>query len=259
MPVTDMFDPTVFDPALIDLETKQFNEGVEKLLSEAPPIYTLQPQEIRDNRESGQSAFGEIVIADEAEERTIPGPAGDIPLRMFIPDEVNGVYLHIHGGGHMLGRAHHQDPALLAMAKEAGVAVVSVDYRLAPENHYPAGPDDCEAAAVWLIENAKSEFGSEKLTIGGESAGATLTTCTLLRLRDKHDYTDFRAANLIYGCYDANFTPSVRRWGERNLILNTRIIEWFYENYVTEDQRNNPDVSTLHADLSNMPPALFTV
>jgi acetyl esterase len=64
-------------------------------------------------------------------------------------------------------------------------AVVSVDYRLAPEHPWPAAPDDCEAAALWLVEHADARFGSSRLTIGGRSAGATLAVATLLRLRDR--------------------------------------------------------------------------
>ena len=259
MAESDTSRADVFDPSVIEEETNQFNAGLEKILDSMPPIYTLKPQDIRDNQESGEGFLGEIVLLDEAEERVVPGPVGDIPVRVFIPDEVKAVYLHIHGGGWMIGRAHHQDQGLLDLAKEAKTAVVSVDYRLAPENPYPAAPDDCEAAAEWLIKNAKSEFGADLLTIGGESAGAHLAVVTLLRMRDRHGYTEFTAANLTYGCYDLSLTPSVRRWGERNLVLTTKLIEWFADNYVPEDKRTEPDVSPLYADLRDMPPALFTV
>src|ERR1700681_828983 len=75
-----------------------------------------------------------------------------------------------------------------------GMACASVEYRLAPEHPYPAAWDDCESAAVWLMKNAKSEFGTDVLAIGGESAGGTLAAATLLRMRDRHNYTGFRSA-----------------------------------------------------------------
>ena len=134
----------------------------------------------------------------------------EIPLRIIAPANPRGVYLHIHGGGWVLGGADLQDPMLERIADNAGLAVVSVEYRLAPEHPYPAGPDDCEAAAVWLTRHAKAEFGTDALTIGGESAGGHLAAVTLLRMRDRHGYTGFRGANLVYGAYDMTMTPSQR-------------------------------------------------
>jgi acetyl esterase/lipase len=145
------------------------------------------------------------------------------------------------------------------MAKKCNLAVVSVDYRLAPENPYPAGPDDCEAAAVWIAENAQKEFGSKRLIIGGESAGATLSAVTLVRMRDKHHFTGFAGANLVFGSYDLSMTPSQLNWGEKNLIISTPILDWYYSHYVPMGKRRDPDVSPIYANLSDLPPALFTV
>jgi acetyl esterase/lipase len=168
------------------------------------------------------------------------------------------VYLHFHGGGWTLGAAHHMDVPNLTLARGCGLAVVSVDYRLAPEHPYPAGPDDCEAAALWVVEHARREFGCDWLAIGGESAGAHLAVVTLVRLRERHGFQGFRAAQLAYGAYDLSLTPSVRRWGPRNLILSTPIIEWFTDQFVGPELRRHPDVSPLYADLAGLPPALLT-
>ena len=115
-----------------------------------------------------------------------PGNGGAIRLREFRPEKVDGAMLHIHGGGWMTGSPEMMDLLNDAMSKTLNLAIVSVDYRLAPENPYPAGPDDCEAAALWLIENCRAEYGTDRLLIGGESAGAHLSAVTLLRLRDRH-------------------------------------------------------------------------
>ena len=159
----------------------------------------------------------------------------------------------------MLGRAYYSDEMLAAIARGCSLAVISVDYRLAPENPYPAAPDDCEAAALWLAREAEKEFGTRRLLIGGESAGANLSVVTLIRMRDRHDFTGFYGANLCYGNYDLNLTPSGRMWGDRPLIINTPLIEWFHESYVGRDKYYHPDVSPLYADLDGLPPALFTV
>lgn len=248
-----------FDPANIDPETAELNAKLERDLSALPPIYMFRPQDIRISRAAGRSIWGPIRYVAEARNRMITGPAGEILVRMFIPAEVRAVYLHLHGGGFMLGRADHFDEALHRIAKRCRVAVVSVDYRLAPEHPYPAGPDDCEAAAVWLVENCEAEFGTTQLVIGGESAGANLAAVTLLRMRDRHGFNGFDGAVLTYGAFDLSLTPSARNWGEKNLILTTRLIRWFHENYVPSGDFADPDISPLNADLADMPPALFTV
>src|SRR5690606_5171609 len=99
------------------------------------------------------------------------------------------------------------------LVDHCGLAVVSVDYRLAPEAPYPAAPDDCEAAARWLAAEAKERFGTDRLFIGGESAGAHLSVVTMVRLRDRHRLTPFCGANLNAGCFDLALTPSARRFG----------------------------------------------
>jgi acetyl esterase/lipase len=255
----NLIDPRVFDPANIDSETAKLNSKIEKELSALPPIYTFKPQDIRAARSAGNSIWGPIRHIAEAQDRIITGPAGEIRLRTFVPDEIQAVYLHLHGGGFMLGQADHFDEMLNALAQKCHVAVVSVDYRLAPENPYPAGPDDCEAAAVWLVENGPAEFGSKKLFIGGESAGANLAAVTLLRMRDRHGFSGFCGAVFTYGVYDLSMTPSARNWGERKLILTTNLIRWFNENYVPSGNYSDPDMSPLYADLRGMPAALFTV
>jgi acetyl esterase len=254
-----IIDPGLFDAESIDAETSAFNKKIEKELSSLPQLYTIKPQIIRNARAAGHSIWGPIKRLEEAEDLVIHSSAGDVPVRVFRPDQAKGVYLHIHGGGFMLGRADHHDEALAAIGKECKVAVVSVDYRLAPENPYPAGPDDCETVAEWLVKNALSEFGTNRLIIGGESAGANLSVVTLIRMRDRHNFRGFSGAVLTYGAYDLTMTPSARRWGERNLILTTKLIEWFHKNYVSAERFSDPDVSPLYADLSSMPPALFTV
>ena len=137
--------------------------------------------------------------------------------------------------------------------------MVSVDYRLAPEDPYPAGPDDCEDAALWFLEHY-----SGRRAIGGESAGAQLAVVTLLRLRDRHgiDVREaFGAANLVFGPFDLTGTPSRHLWGERELVLSSPEMDWFADCYLPDmpaRERLAPDVSPLYGDLRDMPPALFT-
>ena len=259
MPFMSNDDIALFDPAAIDMETSAFNKEIEKELSSIRPLYTLEPQVIRDARDTGLSVFGPIKHLEGVEDRVVSGSDADVSLRVYIPENVRGVYLHIHGGGFVLNRADYYDELLVNTGLDCHVAVVSVNYRKAPENPYPAGSNDCEAAALWLVENCSSEFGTEKLIIGGESAGANLSVTTLLRMRDRHDYLGFCGAVLNYGVYDLALTPSARRWGERNLILTTKLMKWFHEKYAPAEKYSDPDLSPLYADLSGLPPALVTV
>ena len=254
-----MPDHELFKPEAIDAETQEFNAQLLELLASAPAITDTPVEDTRRAREEGTGVSGPVVLSDMAEERSIEGPGGEITLRVFAPENPRGVYLHIHGGGWVLGRAHLQDPRNEAIAQTCSAVVVSVDYRLAPEHPYPAALDDCEAAALWVAEYAKSEFGTDKLAIGGESAGGHLSATTLIRMRDKHDFTGFLGANLVYGVYDLSMTPSQRNWGGHNMVLSTDIMDWFYDHFVPADLRRDPDVSPLYADLSGLPPALFTV
>jgi acetyl esterase/lipase len=185
---------------------------------------------------------------------------GGVPIRVFTPADVRGVFLHIHGGGWALGSARGQDSRLWQLAQRASVAVISVDYRLAPENPYPAGPDDCERVAGWLVENCATEFGTDRLTIGGESAGAHLSVLTLLRLRDQNAMP-FLAAQLTFGMYDLSLTPS-RRLMAGGWLDRTPGPSWFTDLFVpgtTAEDRRNPGISPLYADLRGLPPARFTV
>ena len=253
------YDPTVFKKESISKETAEFNEVVDKVLSSLPHSYTRAPQTIRDEQEAGKGPWP-IKMLDDFQNRVVSTRTGKVPVRVFVPEDPKGVYLHIHGGGFMLGGAHHQDEGLHMLATQCRVAVVSVDYRLAPEHPYPEGADDCETAAVWLVENMKNEFHTQTLMIGGESAGANLAVVTLLRMKERQGFTGFAGANLPYGVYDQSQTPSARNFGESpRYVLTTKLMHWFHENYAPAHMHRDPEVSPLYADLSNLPPALFTV
>jgi len=243
-------------------ESRELNAGLEQLLASAPSVHLVDLAITRAQRAAGKGIFPPAPRLDEARDRTIRGRGGEIRLRTFVPPAVRGAYLHIHGGGWVLGAADQQDHLLHALATGAGVAVVSVDYRLAPEHSFPAGPDDCEDAALWLVEHAQREYGAARLVIGGESAGAHLSALTLLRLRERGASGAFQGANLVFGAFDLGMTPSQRSWGDRNLILSTPIIAWFTELFTpghTPEERRVPAISPLWADLRALPPALFTV
>jgi acetyl esterase len=213
------------------------------------------------------AGVGTNLTSDRGIDRTIDGPGGPLRLRTFTPKSGNvaGVMLHIHGGGFIIGAPEMMDLLNEIIADSVDVAVVSVDYRLAPEHPYPAALDDCEAAAVWLLEHAEAEYGSARLLVGGESAGGHLAAATLLRMRDRHQAADrFLGANLVFGIYDLSCTPSQHGIGidTEADILSVKGDRFFTEQFtpgMTTEQRRDPDVSPLWAELNDLVPALFTV
>jgi acetyl esterase len=254
-------DPALFRAEAIAEETSRFNREIVKLFTPLPNWWEVGAQTVRESRARGDGPFPLTLKSARARTITIDGRRGTrIPLRIVAPQNPRGVYLHIHGGGMVLGAADLQDPTLERVNEKAGLACVSVEYRLAPENPYPAPPDDCESAALWLVKNAKAEFGSNTIAIGGESAGATLAAVTLLRMRDRHGFTGFSAANLVYGWYDFSMTPSQKQFGNERLVLRTVDLEKFADAYLPGTPAlRDPDISPLYADLKGLPPALFTV
>jgi acetyl esterase/lipase len=261
-----MYDATVCDPALqahVD-EMRAIEKVIQQLMPDGVDVGT--PERVAQMRaaETDSAASGIFAIrpVEGAVDRTIPGPAGEIRLHVLRPPEVRAVYLHIHGGGWTLGRPEMNDASNWPLAQRAKVAVVSVDYRLAPEHPYPAGPDDCEAAALWLLEHAQREFGTGCLLIGGESAGGHLSAVTLLRVRDRHGAVSrFEGANLVYGAFDLSGTPSQRHPAYTPVLSRKDVDDmpgYFLPKHDLEERRH-PDISPLFADLKGLPPALFTV
>ncbi|MCX7356544.1 MAG: alpha/beta hydrolase [Alphaproteobacteria bacterium] len=260
--MTHYLNPALFTDAAIPEETKQLNAGIIALTKDMANWWEVGAQKVRDARAKGEGVFPAPAKSDRAKWIEIDGPAGKIPLRVVAPEKSRGVYLHIHGGGHVLGAADQQDRLLERIADGANLTAISVEYRLAPENPYPAGPDDCEAAALWVADNLR-DFGGDKLAIGGESAGAHLSATTMLRLRDKHGRVPFNAANLVFGVFDLGMSPSARKFGNaERLVLRTMDIEQFGNAFLpntTDEQKRAPELSPLFADLRGLCPGFFTI
>jgi acetyl esterase/lipase len=193
----------------------------------------------------------------------IPGTAGNVAVRIFKPDTIRAVVMSIHGGGWSAGTAANDDVFNDYIARTCKVAVVGVDYRLAPENPFPACIDDCKATAKWLIKNAMKEFGTDKLFISGASAGGHLSALIALYIRDSlHAIDRVRGVNLIYGCFDLSRTPSSRMATDSTLIIPKKYIEEVYKLVFpgwSKEKLQSPQYSPLYADLKNLPPALFTI
>ena len=187
----------------------------------------------------------------------------NISVRIFRPDTILAVVMEIHGGGWCVGSAKEDDQQNDVLARTCKVAVISVDYRLSPENVYPAQVDDCENILLWLLKNVRSRFGVEKIILSGESAGANLATLILIRSRNKQvNIKNIIGLNLFYGAFDISGTPSSRLSDTYAIFISKKVLHQFYEKTFPNkslEQLRDPTISPLFANLNGLPPALFSV
>ena len=185
-----------------------------------------------------------------------------VPVRILRPaGRVRGVVLDLHGGGWVIGNARMNDKLNAALAAACGVAVVSVDYRLALDTPLQGVMDDCLAAARWLLGGGLAEAEGLPVFVVGESAGGHLGAATLLRLKAWPELLRRMAgAVLYYGVYDLAGTPSVHRAGPDTLLLDgpgmPNELRMLTPD-LNDAQRRRPPLSPLYGDLAGLPPALM--
>jgi acetyl esterase/lipase len=246
----------LFDPQAVSAETAAFNARLEAQLAELPRPWTFPPELVRAARAEGKGALP--LLGPREGSRWDATGAAEGPARVRVSEPAGrprGTFLHIHGGGWVIGAPEQYDEPNQALARRTGLRVLSAQYRLAPEHPWPAAGQDCLAAARWALQQFDGPF-----FIGGESAGGHLTVVTAIGLRDAG--LGDRVTGLVptYGVFDLAGTPSCLNWGERYLVLSTPLMRWFFD-LVDPDgtARRTPEASPLRADLAGLPPALFSV
>ena len=189
--------------------------------------------------------------------------------------KLQGICLHVHGGGWLWGDSCHQVAhRCLEMAQHLNAAVVSVEYSLLSQHNASFDPvADTIAALEWIEECGARELNShQRLVASGESSGAHLLLLAILHRRDDEEQntklqSNWRALNLVYGVYDLSGTPSICNDGDASSPLSGNELLWMYHLYCARIKhassealdRKDPSLSPLHADLSSLPPALITV
>lgn len=192
-------------------------------------------------------------------DRSVPGPAGDIPVRVYAPvaGRARPAIVYFHGGGFVIGSLDSHDGTCRALANASGCAVVSVDYRLAPEHRFPAAPEDCYAALRYVAERG-SELGVDprRLAVAGDSAGGNLAAAVAVASRQRGGPALVHQV-LFYPALDARCDmPSCRSLSE-GYMLTAAEMRWYWDSYLTSDaDRENPLACPLRArDLGGLPGA----
>jgi acetyl esterase len=232
------------------------------------PMHELSPVDAREQMEAGVRARNNPPIElGSIEEQTIPGPAGDIPVRLYRPEGAAGdgaplgALVYYHGGGHVVGSMDTHDYACRAICRDANIVVMSVDYRMGPEAKFPAAVDDCYAATKWLAENAEAMgVRTDRIAVGGDSAGGNLALVISLMARDDADGPAIAYQLLVYPVMDyTGGTPTYDTYGVGFGPLMAATIPWFREHYFNSDEdladwRASPARA---ATFAGLPPALL--
>jgi len=197
----------------------------------------------------------------EVQNRTVRGPSGPIPVRVYRPvkKETLPALMFFHGGGFVICNLDTHDRLCRSIAKASGCAVISVDYRLAPEHKYPAAVDDAFAATQYLAEHA-AEFGIDPngIAVGGDSAGGNLAAVVSLLARDRGG-PKLKFQLLIYPLVDFNDqSPSMQQFGQGDHFLSMEGMDWFKKSYLpSAEAAREPSASPINAtDFRGLPPAM---
>jgi acetyl esterase len=233
------------------------------MMAAADPIdfSDLDPDAFRELFRAGLGALDVAAAGppeEEAEDRTIPGPAGPLRLRIYRPPLTGPTPLIVffHGGGWVIGDIDTHDGSSRILSRRTGAVVVSVDYRLAPEDRFPAALDDCFAATSWVAAHA-AELGGDpsRLGVAGDSAGGNLAA-TVSQRAARDGGPAIAAQALVYPATDfSTARPSLQANGE-GYLLTADSVRWFQAQYLGDHDPADPGASPLLGSLAGLPPAV---
>ncbi len=234
------------------------DQAAQLLENPAPPILEQTPEMARQGYLALAQALGDGPEVDSIVERTIRGPGGEVPVRIYRPAAPGGVLVYYHGGGWVIGDLDTHDHLCRELCVGSSCTVVSVGYRLAPEHPFPAAVEDAMAALDWAVIHAEHlARPGAKVGVGGDSAGGNLAAAVCLRARDRGG-SPIAFQLLIYPAVDMRMGhPSIDENAE-GYVLTRDHMHWFRGHYLpSETDHAHPEASPLlAASHRNLPPAL---
>lgn len=248
----------------LDPESQAFLDLIKKL--DRPPINSLPPMQAKEVFRRGRMVTQpDLPQVDRVKEYDANGPHGAVPVRFYRgagTADLGTLACHIyyHGGGWVLGDLDSHDWVCRKIANTAQCAVLSVDYRMAPEHVFPAAYDDSIAAVEWAIANASMlKIDASRLSVGGDSAGGNIAAAVALGLRDKG--TKLKAQILVYPATDLSMSGDYYGRFTKDLILTDDTMRWFVDLYVPKaEHRKDWRASPLLApSLKGLAPALVVL
>jgi acetyl esterase len=234
--------------------------SVAALLEQMPPLDPALTVEQMRSQSAGQALLGAGNQQVASVDRTIPGPGGEIPVRFYTPATGSppwGLVVFYHGGGWVICGLDTHDAICRDLAAGTETAVLSVDYRLAPEHPFPAAVDDAWAALQWASKHAGDlDVDPDRLAVAGDSAGGNLAAVMALMARDHGLALSLQL--LVYPATDfSRRRPSVQENGHGYLLTETGM-EWFEGHYAPDrsDWRASPMLASDHRGVA--PAAVLT-
>lgn len=240
----------------LDQDTKNVLDMLESLGMR--DLADLTPEEARNLQLTPPPEVPTVV--GDVENRRIAGPDEDLELRIYTPESADcqGAVVYFHGGGWVIGDLDSHDETCRRLCRGAGVKVIAVHYRRAPETTFPGAAEDCYAATRWVAEHA-DELGvdASRIAVAGDSAGGNLAAAVALMARDRNG-PKLAFQLLIYPVTAADFDTASYRDNGEGYLLTRRSMQWFWDQYVPDqDQRREPYAAPLKAEsLAGLPPAL---
>lgn len=225
-----------------------------------PAFEDMSVSQARDAANAFRELQGEPADMASVVDRTVPGPAGRLPIRVYTPPgSPSGILIYIHGGGWVIGNIEVADGPCRALAVATGCVVVSTQYRLAPESSFPAAPEDCYAVTCWVAEH-QGELVDDAagLVVAGDSAGGNLAAVVALMARDRGGPA-LTGQMLVYPATSFAFdSPSITENGE-GYLLTAGSMRWFAGHYLADDADGKQAYASplLADDLSGLPPAFI--
>jgi acetyl esterase len=226
-----------------------------------PPLHSLTPEKARIAYQIG----AEILDLPRAplarvEDLHLPGAAGPLAARLYAPTANKlPLLLYLHGGGFTIGNLETHDSLCRQLSLRSGAAVLSLDYRLAPEQKFPAAVDDCWAVMQWLAEHAGSlGLDGSRLAVGGDSAGGTLAAVCALHARDIQ--LPLALQLLITPGTAAHADNASHQLFANGFLLEAASIEWFFNHYIGPHHRRDWRFAPLEApDHGGLAPACLVL